>query len=891
MAINRSTQFFTLDGLTVFKENVIKNYAKLGTIDAYIDSVIYNAMMQYKRDIVKFVSNKKNLPMPGSPGTLYMVPKHIDNTRYKPNSNEIWVTSTGGFHTMRLYVYGTGKYVDMPKNEYGFFVLDLNKVDPSINERIAFFESTETSAGTAQSTTWMYMPNVTGASTINVSITSFAQLYTLGGSIVSVEKYNDPLMVRIPVPQSYVGNKSDIVLSKNTGEIWINAPYDGDYLVCQFSERYTVNAPRNVYGYYVLSIDNLVKRRIEYFAIYKPDSVNTINIRRMDTNAYLVTKYSDLLNLVGSVIAIALDSVSYSDRYAISLSNYEQEFSETYTIPDDEIWVSSESTSLFYNFAPNPERGYVTETNEYGYFVLKRGVHFPDDPTASLNAKPSLDDDNTTGSAYAYTKEDGIFIIGGKHAEFLHKLCGHIVVSPNTGTFERNVIISIYPQDTTTSNIATLVQTSGVTIPSDEIWIDSANWPTLCLRAYNSNKAFAVELNKNEYGYYVLRSEDYTEYANDSSYDLRFFTADIPITAHDQVNDSANAKYTTGISTMILRKWFNSNDCDYLYLQNIFSYIGGERVVLSVGTSSVSVIPEEFPIVTYTGANGDQFVTYAYENGKYITLGSTIFDVSHVTIDRILDGNSLHTVQNKVIYDALPYKYNTADIIDSVIENDNNLVTSRGIQAALAPKLGWDDLRNITLYQLMRELRFPWNMPTKMYFKLVVYAPIKEQDLAIFYPTLVQRLQFSTYGFVSTDNKFTYKDYDNPKTKYIDGNTNDEIWLQNQFDIPMYSSYDPVCLSRNVTYNLVANTNSDIQFTITSENPVNMNTLANLSYKFRAYSSEESSTHSHINKIYVSTYLSPDGVDWHTLQNKTIYKWDDNYEELNDYIYLIPILA
>ena len=43
--------------------------------------------------------------------------------------------------------------------------------------------------------------------------------------------------------------------------------------------------------------------------------------------------------------------------------------------------------------------------------------------------------------------------------------------------------------------------------------------------------------------------------------------------------------------------------------------------------------------------------------------------------------------------------------------------------------------------------------------------------------------------------------------------------------------------------------------------------------------------------IYVSTYLSPDGVDWHTLQNKTIYKWDDNYEELNDYIYLIPILA
>ena len=82
-----------------------------------------------------------------------------------------------------------------------------------------------------------------------------------------------------------------------------------------------------------------------------------------------------------------------------------------------------------------------------------------------------------------------------------------------------------------------------------------------------------------------------------------------------------------------------------------------------------------------------------------------------------------------------------------------------------------------------------------------------------------------------------------------------------------------------------------MQFTITSEAPVSMSTLANLSYKFRAYSANESSTHSHLNQIYVSTYLSPDGVDWHPLQNKTVYKWDDNYEDLNDYIYLIPILA
>jgi hypothetical protein len=780
----------------------------------------------------------------------------------------------------------------MPKNEYGFFVLDLNKVDPFTNKGIAFLESTETSAGTAQSTKWLYMPTVTGSDTLRVQITSLAQLHTLGGSIVSVEKRDDPRMVRIPVPQSYVGDKADVVLSKNTGEIWINAPYDGDYLVCQFSTGYTVNAPRNEYGYYVLSIDNLVKRRIEYFAVYKPNSANTTNIRRMDTNAYLVTKYSELLDLVGSVIAITLDS----NAYAILLSDYEQEFSETYAIPDDEIWVSSDLESCRYQTSGSYSSGSITEKNEYGFFVLKKGVHFSDDPNNTLHTAPGIGNP-TNGFHYAFSKENGIFNISNQKVTELYKLCGHIIVCPNNGTNGRNILVAIYPQDTATSNIATLAQTSGITIPSDEIWIDSNNWPTLCLYAYNNSNNFSVELNKNEYGYYVLRNEDYTKYANDSDYNLRLFTLDIEVA---RINESASAKYATinysdwyPDSRIYYRKRF-SWEYNYVTLQTMFSLLGGERVVLSAAESKVSFIPTELPIITYTGANGDQFVTYAYENGKYVSLGSTVFNLSDVTIDRSLDGNSLHAVQNKIIENALNTKYNVADITETIAHGNDNLVTSKAIQAALATKLDWADLKNITLYQLMRELRFPWNMPTKMYFKLVVYAPLVRQDLAIFYPTLTQRLQCWTYGgngsFVSTDNKFTYSTYSGTRSKYIDGNTGDEIWLQNSFNLPMYS-YTTVCLSGHSTSNQISNINEDMQFTITSEAPVSMSTLANLSYKFRAYSANESSTHSHLNQIYVSTYLSPDGVDWHPLQNKTVYKWDDNYEDLNDYIYLIPILA
>src|SRR5574344_1513964 len=618
MAINRSTQYFTLDGLTVFKETVIKNYAKLGTIDAQINSAIYNAMMQYKRDIAKFVPTEYELPQTGNPGTLYMVPKHIDDNRYTPKTNEIWLTCEDApFATMQIIVeyYNPSRSsvtIDPVENEYGFFVLDINKITSEISTSdITRYVNLRLSDGN-----YLQIPS-TGSTNWFVK----NDLIPMGGSIISIQ-HRYPLSNIVPIPQVYVGNKPNV-----------------------------------------------------------------------------------------------------------------------------------------------------------------------------------------------------------------------------------------------TANI-----------PEDEIWVDGTDWPTLVMHFKSSSEV--LELHKNEYNYYVINKSDIDNIITGTTIRVSCSTQDNTLKTSGDINYVGQPIYTTNIAT----------------------YLGGKRIILRKDYSCIHTIPASLPIITYTGDNGDQFVTYAYENGKYITLGSTKFALDDFDIDRGLDGNSLNALQNKVIYEALQPKYDTANMIDSVTVDDNNLVTSRGIQAALAPKLGWDDLRNITLYQLMRELRFPWNMPTEMYFKLVVYAPLKEQDLAIFYPTLTQRMQFYSYGiygsFVSTDNKFTYYTNSGTKSKYIDNNTGNDVWLQNRVDIAMSSPASAIYLSgASYNTNFIGNTGSDIQFTITSENPVNMNTLANLSYKFRAYSSNESSTHSHINKIYVSTYLSPDGVDWHQLQNKTIYKWDDNYEELNDYIYLIPILA
>lgn len=879
MAINRSTQFFTLDGLTVFKEKVLKNYFKLNEKDAYINGVIYNAMMQYKRDIVKFCASQRTLPAVGNPGTLYMVPSHVDNPQYKPASNEIWVTSTNGFGTMRFKSNKASKYVDMPKNEYGFFVLDLNKVPSWTGYNYCYFhESEETNTGTNDtaankgSTRDLYKPNITGVTTSTSGISSFAQLYELGGKIIAVNEGKYDVNV-LPLPQLYTGNGTDIRISRNLSEIWISAPYDGEYLTCSFGYGQILNIHRNAQGFYVLNLGDIISHKVSRFCVDKPGNSTSYSMYVPGSNSIEFSNYNQLVELAGKILAVTLGTSGYTyDRETAILPKYTytEEVPVQYTVPDDEVWVVSDNETL--TVRAGTYQNTIDTKNEYGFFVLKKNVHLP------TNYSGYLYIDNEQ-QLYINTSAFNHTVIASDTD--INALYGHIVIK-NSGSYASNLFI-VQPYDNSETDIITNIA-SGITIPSDEVWIDSANWPTLQIVIYNSStrKYLPIEVTKNEYGYYVLHQSDLSEYSSSSDY-LYCCTKDVDLI------DFSNTNYTKYKSYDL-----TLNDHS-LHTSNIFTYAGGRRIVACILSSYVDIIPDTLPIVAYTGANSDRFVTYAYENGKYVTLGNTVFSEKEYPIDSNLDANSLHTVYNSTIYKALQDKYDVANILDEVDGTDTkNTVTSRGIQAALAPKLGWDDLRNITLYQLMRELRFPWNMPTEMYFKLVVYAPLKEQDLAIFYPTLTQRLQFYTYGdtaFVSTDNKFTYSDYAGTRSKYIDNNTNDEIWLQNQFDISMYSSINQVILSGSGKYNLVAISNSDIQFTITSENPVNMNTLANLSYKFRAYSSNESSTHSHINKIYVSTYLSPDGVDWHTLQNKTIYKWDDNYEELNDYIYLIPILA
>lgn len=885
MAINRSTQYFTLAGLTVFKEKVLKNYFKLNEKDAYINGVIYNAMMQHKRDIVKFCASQRALPPVGNPGTLYMVPSHVDNPQYKPASNEIWVTSTNGFDTMRFKPGNTSEYIDMPKNEYGFFVLDLNKVPKWTGYNCYFGESEETSAGITStninrgSTALLYQPTITGTTTSTSSITSFAQLYKLSGKIIAVNE-GESYVNALPLPQLYTGNGTDVRISRNLSEIWISAPYNGEYVKCIFGNGYRVNAYKNSQGFYVLNLGDIVRHKVIKFEVRKPGGSEGYSMFTPGTTTTF-GNYSQLVALAGKILAVttSYDSGNYSRETTILPQyTYTGTLPAQYTVPDDEIWVLSDDTTLRVRYGSYDNT--LDTKNEYGYFVIKKGVHLPTSGNYNLYLG------NTTNYVYACEIEYGGAVLVDLIDE-LNKLYGHIWTK--NGNANAQTLFAITPYDNSEVDIVTNA-VSGITIPNNEVWIDSANWPTLQIVVYNSStsKYVPIEVTKNEYGYYVLHTSDLSEYSS-NNYNLYCCTKDIDL------KDFSNSNYTKYRSGN-LYFYRGISNATVLYSSNIFTYLGSRRIVVCTLNPYIDVIPDTLPIVAYTSANSDRFVTYAYENGKYVTLGNTVFSEKEYPIDRSLDANSLHTVYNSTIYNALQGKYNTADILDEVDENDTrNIVTSRAIQAELAKKLGWEELHNITLYQLMRELRFPWNMPTEMYFKLVVYAPLKEQDLAIYYPTLTQRLQLTVLGtnaFVPT-NKFpyiTYNSSDNTVTRR-DVETDRIITLKCYFDIAMYSSTFYYLAGSTSSAQQTGNTGADVQFTIYSKNPISMTTLGQLSYKFKAYGSSESSNHSHINKIYVSTYISPDGVDWHQLQNKTIYNWDDNYEDLNDYIYIIPLLA
>lgn len=876
MAINRSTQYFTLAGLTVFKEKVLKNYFKQNEKDAYINGVIYNAMMQYKRDIVKFCASQRALPTVGNPGTLYMVPSHVDNPQYKPASNEIWVTSTNGFGTMRFKSGNASKYVDMPKNEYGFFVLDLNKVPSWTGYNCYFYESEETSTGTNSdvinkgSTDTLYKPNITGVTTSTSSITSFAQLYELGGKIIAVTEGNHYVNI-LPLPQLYTGNGTDIRISRNLSEIWISAPYDGEYLTCSFGYGQLLKIYRNTQGFYVLNLGDIVSHKVSRFCVYKPGNSTSYSMYVPGSNSIEFSNYNQLVELAGKILAVTLGTSSYTyDRETAILPKYTYtgEVPVQYTVPDDEIWVLSDSNTL--RVVSGSYNNTLDTKNEYGYFVLKKGVNIPND----INSY----------ALYIGTTNHATFINVTAHADNSVSdktpLCGKIIFWDSSITAYN--VFTINPYDNSEADIVTNIA-SGITIPSDEVWIDSANWPTLQIIVYNSStsKYLPIEVTKNEYGYYVLHQSDLSEYSS-NSYDLYCWTKDVDL------KDFSNSNYTKYKSSNLI---LNGR---YLYSSTIFTYAGGRRIVACILSQYVDIIPDTLPITAYTGANADRFVTYAYENGKYVTLGNTVFSEKEYPIDSNLDANSLHTVYNSTIYKALQDKYDVANILDEVDGTDTkNIVTSRAIQAELAKKLGWEELHNITLYQLMRELRFPWNMPTEMYFKLVVYAPLKEQDLAIYYPTKTQRLEFTVLGmnaFVPT-NKFPYITYSGNNVTRRDVEVDRVITLACSYDTSMSNGTAYYLAAAVSSSPQTAATSGDVQFTIYSQNPISMATLGQLSYKFKAYGSSESSNHSHINKIYVSTYISPDGVDWHQLQNKTIYNWDDNYEELNDYIYIIPLLA
>jgi hypothetical protein len=581
-----------------------------------------------------------------------------------------------------------------------------------------------------------------------------------------------------------------------------------------------------------------------------------------------------------------------------------------YTPTNREIWIDApEFRTMRARFNDSASGPYFPLTkNDAGYYVL----NLDDIRDVSISRFRLLEENDTTTGDYSASNSMEIGkgctynlyrdqILAGSDSYNLidsrtevEELAGHIIS-----------VLKSQQQHYTIMPVPEYISGTGTTAstPADEIWIYvSAAWEEANVCFGTGNSLTKIPLTKNAFGYYVLS-----------------FT-DIP--ANPGGMWLCSGTYTSTSVTSHNRQCTNF----LLYFDNEINYsraiennlvtekLGGQIIAVSPGSMITGFVSHSS---AYTNTDIHEFVTYAYENGKYVQLGSAQFKPADYVIDHKL-GYSTNTITNKAVTEAINNKYDVANITGDFTVDGEDIVTSDAIYRALLPKMNWKDCVPISLLDMMKLLRFPFNMPTEMYFRLDLYAPLHEQDLAIYTPKETQSLGVSLYGyygFVLDFGKSTQANLStgtNPSSSssynYGTGYSSRYMYdpeLQKSVNIIGYAygvgetssnscgvDRDYLMYSSHSSgYSTSVTTGKDFHIHFESAAPLSMVTLGRLTYRLKAYNSNESTKHNHINKLYVTVYISPNGQSWSPVQRNLIYNYDDNYAELHDYIYLIPILA
>ena len=143
------------------------------------------------------------------------------------------------------------------------------------------------------------------------------------------------------------------------------------------------------------------------------------------------------------------------------------------------------------------------------------------------------------------------------------------------------------------------------------------------------------------------------------------------------------------------------------YFLSKLSYVSKESGILnSIITSylndfkrDVVQIVSELPNPGETGVlylvpqGNNHFIEYYYNNGSYIQVGSSVFDVS---VDSQLSNASENTLQNKVISSALDLKLDSSQLVNALNNTSSETPQSQVLYDAFGNKIDSDDFLSIT---------------------------------------------------------------------------------------------------------------------------------------------------------------------------------------------------
>jgi hypothetical protein len=866
----KSLDALDINGLAIFKENIVKKYLTQGEAPSIIAQAVYKALQSYKKDVVQFYSSYFNLPIKGNPGTLYLVHKSVDKEHTDAYKNTIWFSVPDDLPKLTCE-FSSGYAITLLRDPNGYFILDLNDVDP---DKVSYLYTYTTTRNTVS----LYKPNT------RTYISSYDDLVEISGNIVSTTASSDSTTLILPrleyekdIPEEYRVPED---------EIWVLYDYADtlSYKVGNYKSGTILN--RNKYGYFVL------KKNVHFpgetgIRIYQTTLANSYYLYPCIRNEpYSYLDYSeDMHKLCGSMVALPgiaaypLFGIYPYDRRKVV--THMETISDS-IIPDNEIWFDSNSwSSMFVSF--NGADGEYTELtkNEQGYYVLSKeqidsissitSMHLGtkssgntfNSSDASGSIVKTLPNVSDPGNYYDISSREQIY-------EFLGKTI-HIVRGYNTPLV---------------SSLTTTVDTS--LIPTDQVWIDGTSFGDVDIlyvlqsEKVNTTTRVVHTMYKNKYGYFELPMR----YISPNQYILF---------------GSTSSGYANSTITQYLK--YNTGDNEYWLTKTYLQVCTGKIIttapnsifitlVNKLGTQLREVVEYVDQVISPEDTSDNKFVTYTYENNKYVQVGSSIFDTSDLHLeeitDQVLSLTSTNAISNKAFCDALRYKYSIANILATPVNDYDNIVSSNGIKAAIDRLVTWEDIDCIPITEEEIRTLFSTYKPITLeqanYYRIVIRG--KKSDGANYLTKI-----FDTETLIGLT--FMSRSEDGPsmseKLSFVEDDTGRyipvTITCANKYNSP--SQFWPGNLFDDSSdgYYRADTSDDDMVLTIDIKRKLSMSTLRKLTFRCLAGRPYQN-TIPPVEKLYVSTYGSIGGVDYPTFRENVIYTPD---KVANDGAYTIDI--